>query len=344
MSTVLKFPGAVAPISKPISRGSSVSENARNGFRLAYSSMLNAPWYKDVAKKSVWLHLLLDAAYESREVIFNGNRLTIHRGQLACSARSLGKACGVSEDQARRALDYFEAEGGIGRTTKQGKSGYTIISLLNFDAYQRGVSQHFSAEYGAEFEGAPDMVLEDDRQLSGAELGAEYHAEDLIINNNINSEGNKQISCSVSDETKPTKKTAEPSADSLAVLNHLNAACNRRYQAKPTTLQNINARLAEGYSVADLQLVTDFKREHWSANLKMAEYLRPMTLFAPQKFAGYLAGAQRWEQIGRPRCVNGEWEGFEGKRKPMSNIAAAQKQAKALLESGAVSYDDNTPL
>ena len=49
---------------------------------------------------------------------------------------------------------------------------YTIISLLNFDAYQRGVSQHFSAEYGAaEFEDAPDMGLEGDRQLSGAELG-----------------------------------------------------------------------------------------------------------------------------------------------------------------------------
>lgn len=343
MNAVIKFPGAYAPISKPISRGSNVSENARNGFRLAYSSMLSAPWYKDVAKKSVWLHLLLDAAYESREVTFNGNRLTIHRGQLICSASSLGKACGVSEDQARRALDYFEVEGAISRKTKQGKSGYSIISLLNFDAYQRGVSQHFSAEYGAEFETAPDIGLEADRQLSGAELGAEYHAEDLIINNNINSEDNKQISCSVSDETKQTKKTADPSVDSLAVLNHFNAACSRRYQAKPTTLQNINARLAEGYTVADLLLVTDFKREHWSANLKMAEYLRPMTLFAPQKFAGYLAGAQRWDQIGRPRCVNGEWEGFEGKRKPLGNLAKAQEAASALRESG-VTYDRNTPL
>ena len=99
-----------------------------------------------------------------------------------------------------------------------------------------------------------------------------------------------------------------------------------------------------GCPMSDLQLVIDFKREHWSANLKMAEYLRPMTLFAPQKFAGYLAGAQRWVQIGRPRCLNGEWEGFEGKRKPMSNIAAAQQQARSLIESGAVSYDDDTPL
>ena len=70
------------------------------------------------------------------------------------------------------------------------------------------------------------------------------------------------------------------------MLNHLNAACNRRYQAKPTTLQNINARLAEGYSVADLQLVIDFKREHWSANLKMAEYLRPMTLLRRRSSPG----------------------------------------------------------
>lgn len=344
MNTVIKFPGSAESASKTVTRGNNVSENARNGFRLAYSSMLNAPWYKDVAKKSVWLHLLLDAAYESCDVTFNGNRLIIHRGQLACSARSLGIACGVSEDQARRALDYFESEGAISRVTKQGKGGYTVISLSNFDAYQRGVSQHFSAEYGAEFEAAPDMGEEADQQLRTAELGAEYHAEDLIINNIINSEDSKQIYCSVSDETKPTKKSALPSEDAIAVLKYLNATCNRRYQAKSTTLQNINARLGEGYTLADLQLVIDFKREHWSANLKMAEYLRPITLFAPQKFAGYLAGAQRWEQIGRPHCVNGEWEGFEGKRKPMSNISAAQQQARALIESGAVSYDDDTPL
>ena len=46
------------------------------------------------------------------------------------------------------------------------------------------------------------MGLEGDRQLSGAELGAEYHAEDLIISNNINSEDNKQISGSVSRRNK----------------------------------------------------------------------------------------------------------------------------------------------
>ena len=88
----------------------------------------------------------------------------------------------------------------------------------------------------------------------------------------------------------------------------------------------------------------DFKREHWSGKPENGRIPAANDLFAPQKFAGYLAGAQRWVQIGLPRCLNGEWEGFEGSGKPMSNIAAAQLQARSLIESGAVSYDDDTPL
>ncbi|MGL6378688.1 conserved phage C-terminal domain-containing protein [Aeromonas hydrophila] len=128
------------------------------------------------------------------------------------------------------------------------------------------------------------------------------------------------------------------------MLAHFNSVTDRRYQAKPTALQNINARLAEGHSVADLMLVAEFKSTHWAADLKMAEYLRPMTVYAPQKFPGYLAAARRWEQVGRPRCVNGEWEGFERKR-PLSNLAQAQQQAQAIMAAtGGAGYDRNTPL
>ena len=46
MSTVLKFPGAVAPISKPISRGSSVSTNRRSGYVICWRSLMAADWAK----------------------------------------------------------------------------------------------------------------------------------------------------------------------------------------------------------------------------------------------------------------------------------------------------------
>lgn len=342
MNTVIKFPGAAKLASKPVNRGSNVDENARSGFRLVYRSMKNASWYKDPIKKSVMLHLILDVAHEARAVTFGQTSIMLQRGQLVCSARSLGIDCGVSDDQARRALEFFEQTQVISRSGQRGKNGYTVITLLNFDAYQRGLSQIFERGFSADSKPASAQGLQPDSQISGADLGAELHAEDY---NNKNIDLNKEDlkhSCPVSGETE-RHHAEQPSEAALLVLEHLNAICSRHYRAKPVSLRPINARLADGYEPTELQLVVDFKHAHWGADLRMAEYLRPATLFNPSKFEGYLAAARRWVANGKPRCINGEWEGFE-RRKPLSNLAAAQQQAQAMMAQGGVSYDDDTPL
>ena len=167
-----------------------MTDNRRSGFVLLYKSIKDTPFYRDPSRKALWLHLLIEAAHERTDAAFNGNRLVLSRGQVVGSARSLGEACGVSEDSARRSLDVFELEGMITRTSKQGTRGYTLITVLNYDPYQRGVSEHISAELGAEFEPASDKGLEGDRLLRGAELAAEFHAEDL---NNINNKTNQDL-------------------------------------------------------------------------------------------------------------------------------------------------------
>lgn len=172
-----------APVAASTQRGCNVDDNARTGFRLFYRSMKNAAWYRDVAKKAVMFHLILEVAHEQRTVVFGGKRVGLSRGQLVCSAKSLGLECGISEDQARRALEFFKAEGAISCVGARGKGGYTVVSLLNFDAYQRGLSQIFSAEYGADSEAAPALVLEAGSQSGGADLPAEQHAEDYISKN-----------------------------------------------------------------------------------------------------------------------------------------------------------------
>ncbi|WP_322861893.1 hypothetical protein [Aeromonas allosaccharophila] len=174
----------------PVQRGCNVTDNRRSGFVLLYKSIKDTPFYRDPSRKALWLHLLIEAAHERTEAAFNGNRLVLSRGQVVGSARSLGEACGVSEDSARRSLDVFEQEGMITRTSKQGIRGYTLITVLNYDPYQRGVSEHISAELGAEFEPVSDKGLEGDRLLRGAELAAEFHAEDL---NNINNKTNQDL-------------------------------------------------------------------------------------------------------------------------------------------------------
>lgn len=190
MSAVIKFPGASAPIQQPVSRGCNVDDNRRSGYVLLFKSMKDSPFYKDPSRKALWIHLLIEAVHERTESTFNGNRLTLTRGQVVGSARYLGEACGVSEDSARRSLDAFEREGMITRFSKQGTKGYTLITILNYDPYQRGVSEHIGAELAAELEPASEKGLEGVSQSDCAELPAEFHAEDL---NNINNKTNKDL-------------------------------------------------------------------------------------------------------------------------------------------------------
>lgn len=203
MGNVVRLAPASAPTTQ---RGCNVNENRRSGFVLLYKSIKDATFYRDPARKSLWLHLLLEVTHERTEDTFNGNRVTLSRGQLVGSARSLGEACGISEDSARRSLEAFERDGMITRTSKQGTKGYTLITVLNYDQYQRGVSEHDGAELGAEFKAASDMGLQVVSQSDCAELGAEFHAESL---NNIN---NKT-------KTKDQNTSAEPAiADSTPVV------------------------------------------------------------------------------------------------------------------------------
>ncbi|OQD50695.1 transcriptional regulator [Enterobacter cancerogenus] len=96
------------------------------------------------------------------------------------------------------------------------------------------------------------------------------------------------------------------------VLTHLNQVTSSRYQVSTTSLQNIRARIGEGYTVEELSLVVDYCNAKWSEDLTMSAYLRPQTLFQPTKFPGYLKSAKSWAKAGRPPRVNGEWAREDG--------------------------------
>ena len=96
------------------------------------------------------------------------------------------------------------------------------------------------------------------------------------------------------------------------VLTHLNQVTSSRYQVSTTSLQNIRARIGEGFTVEELSLVVDYCNAKWSDDLTMASYLRPQTLFQPTKFPAYLKSATNWANAGRPARVNGKWEREDG--------------------------------
>jgi uncharacterized phage protein (TIGR02220 family) len=64
--------------------------------------------------------------------------------------------------------------------------------------------------------------------------------------------------------------------------------------------QIIGRLVTDKHTVDELCLVAQYKCATWLNDDKMYKYVRPVTLFAPKKFAGYLNEAIRWDKKGRP--------------------------------------------
>lgn len=110
----------------------------------------------------------------------------------------------------------------------------------------------------------------------------------------------KQIinpSCQVAAQPDPAVVITDQAKQ---VLSHLNKTTGSRYQVCKSSLENIRARLSEGFTPDELVLVVDYCVEEWAEDLKMSKYLRPTTLFLPSKFPGYLQSACKWNAAGRP--------------------------------------------
>lgn len=346
-----------APVAAPVSRGCNVADNRRSGFVLLYKSLKEVPFYRDPVRKALWLHLLLEAAHERCEVSFNGNRLLIQRGQVVGSARSLGEACGISEDSARRSLDAFEQEGMISRSSKQGTRGYTLVTLLNYDPYQRGVSEHIGAEFRAELQPASKQGTEGVSQSDGAELGAEYHAEDL---NKINNKTNKDLKDSSS-------QLADATFDQQGEGTAIEGVADPEPKARVIPEAAIQTPSGKAWGTGDdlmtaqwmfrrVQLITPTAIEpSWAQWANVIRLMRELDQRSHRDICELYDWVSRdafWcANVLSPQKLRQKWDQLQAKRgnpsgghqRPLSNLAQAQQQAQALRAAG-VDYDDNTPL
>ena len=346
-----------APVAAPVSRGCNVADNRRSGFVLLYKGLKEVPFYRDPVRKALWLHLLLEAAHERCEVSFNGNRLLIQRGQVVGSARSLGEACGISEDSARRSLDAFEQEGMISRSSKQGTRGYTLVTLLNYDPYQRGVSEHIGAEFRAELQPASKQGTEGVSQSDGAELGAEYHAEDL---NKINNKTNKDLKDSSS-------QLADATFDQQGEGTAIEGVADPEPKARVIPEAAIQTPSGKAWGTGDdlmtaqwmfrrVQLITPTAIEpNWAQWANVIRLMRELDQRSHRDICELYDWVSRdafWcANVLSPQKLRQKWDQLQAKRgnpsgghhRPLSNLAQAQQQAQALRAAG-VDYDDNTPL
>ena len=195
-----------------------------------------------------------------------------------------------------------------------------VLKIEQLNKSQRDMTNFYTINYESELLDEV-KVTESKRSKCALPSGQNDTMEEVKVTHSIRSKRTAVIRSKCTDD--PTENTTESTTEitgkdscpvagqpdpevvitdqAILVLSHLNQISGSRYQKSKTSLENIRARLRDGYSVADLQLVIDLKHEHWHENDEQYQYMRPETLFGPRKFESYLQSATRWDQKGRPK-------------------------------------------
>ncbi|EDJ5945413.1 MAG: conserved phage C-terminal domain-containing protein [Hafnia sp.] len=195
-----------------------------------------------------------------------------------------------------------------------------VLKIEQLNKSQRDMTNFYTINYESELLDEV-KVTESKRSKCAVPSGQNDTMEEAKVTHSIRSKRTAVIRSKCTDD--PTENTTESTTEitgkdscpvagqpdpevvitdqAILVLSHLNQISGSRYQKSKTSLENIRARLRDGYSVADLQLVIDLKHEHWHENDEQYQYMRPETLFGPRKFESYLQSATRWDQKGRPK-------------------------------------------
>ncbi|HAU4370751.1 TPA: GntR family transcriptional regulator [Citrobacter amalonaticus] len=210
------------------------------------------------------------------------------------SIETIARQLGAGVSTVRTAIAKLEADGWLSRKARrQGNRNASNVYQLNVAKLQTVAFAHLSDS---------DPSKSDPSKFEPSKSGRNggFHPSesggDPSVNSTTDPSG-KKPSCPVASQPDPEVAITD---NAILVLTHLNQVSGSRYQKSKTSLENIRARLREGYSVADLQLVIDLKHEHWNGNDEQYQYMRPETLFGPKKFDGYLQSGIRWDKKGRP--------------------------------------------
>lgn len=217
------------------------------------------------------------------------------------SIETIARQLGAGPSTIRTAIAKLEKDGWLTRTQRRnGNRNASNVYRLNVAKLQAAAFSQLSDSDTSKSDASNFDASKADPSKSGKNGGFDPSESggDPSVKSKQDPQVTSKPSCPVAAQPDPEVMITD---QAILVLSHLNQISGSRYQKSKTSLENIRARLREGYSVADLQLVIDLKHEHWHENDEQYQYMRPETLFGPKKFESYLQSATRWEQKGRPK-------------------------------------------
>lgn len=84
-------------------------------------------------RRSAWIDLLLSCNHNDKEILFDGKKTIVSRGQLLTSVRQLSERWNWSKDRTLRYLRLLED---MGMVTKQSNARRTLLTIIKYEVYQ----------------------------------------------------------------------------------------------------------------------------------------------------------------------------------------------------------------
>ena len=104
------------------------------GWIRIHRKLIETSWFNKSEYVHLWLYLLLKANHQDKEVFIGNEKVLVKRGQFLTSRSKLAEVVHIQENKIYRILKCFENEHQI---EQQKTKKYTVISILNYDMYQK---------------------------------------------------------------------------------------------------------------------------------------------------------------------------------------------------------------
>lgn len=235
------------------------------------------------------------------------------------SIATIARQIGAGESTVRTAISQLEKDGWLTRQQRRkGNRNASNVYQLNVTKLRDSAFSHLSESDASKYDASKSDPSKFD--VSKNSNNGSFHPSESGGDPSVKSTtdpSDKKPSCQVAQQPDDESGGKKPDPEVLltdnskSVLKHLNQVSGSRFQNCSASLDNIRARLREGFTPDELMLVIDYKHEHWKG-LKDYQYMRPKTLFIPGNFPGYLQVATRWEKSGKP--ARDKWDELRAKK------------------------------
>ncbi len=220
-------------------------------------------------------------------------------GECFPSYQHIADQCEIGRSTVRKHIKALEKDGVLRIENRKGgpKGNYSNVYYLTLDNIKTTVSPDSTPLcHEVAHPVAPDSTpLCHQIAPEPVTLLTSHRTKDKEILSgkpNDASESAPQSSTGKKSKAPKASKYAHHADEIKTVIDHLNQVTDSKFTTCDTNASLISGRLSDGHSVDELIAVIDYKNTEWGRDLKMCQYLRPITLFKPAAFGGYLKQAK----------------------------------------------------